>query len=267
MGEALHRRSFLAACCLSITTALTPRCARAETNARWPDERQAGPFLIHADFSLEEYAGMVRELGALQDDLARYLQTGPAREYVHLYLFRKKSTYNNYLKQYFPTAPSRRALFIKGRGPGMVFAYKNKELDVDLRHEATHALLHSSLPMVPLWLDEGLAEYFEAPPQSRAHDNPHLKSIRWSLRFNSPPSIDTLESFRDLSEMGRTEYRNAWAWVHFMLHGPSAGREELLRYLADIEAHAVPGSLSRRLRQRIPRLEKQFTAHFASWRK
>ncbi|GIT30210.1 MAG: hypothetical protein Ct9H300mP1_22560 [Planctomycetaceae bacterium] len=31
----------------------------------------------------------------------------------------------------------------------------------DLRHEFTHGVLHSSLKRVPLWLDEGLAEYFE----------------------------------------------------------------------------------------------------------
>ena len=52
---------------------------------------------------------------------------------------------------------------MKGRGPGKVFAYKSKALPVDVRHEGTHGLLHAALPMVPLWLDEGLAEYFEVP--------------------------------------------------------------------------------------------------------
>ena len=34
-------------------------------------------------------------------------------------------------------------------------------LEEDLRHEATHALLHVAVGDLPLWLDEGLAEYFE----------------------------------------------------------------------------------------------------------
>ena len=72
-----------------------------------------------------------------------------------------KATYQAYMKQYFPKVPYRRALFIKARGPGMVFACQGTDFEIDVRHESTHALLHAWLPSVPLWLDEGLAEYFE----------------------------------------------------------------------------------------------------------
>jgi hypothetical protein len=48
----------------------------------------------------------------------------------------------------------------------MVFAYRGEDFETDLRHECTHALLNAALPVVPLWLDEGLAEYFEVLPQS-----------------------------------------------------------------------------------------------------
>ena len=34
--------------------------------------------------------------------------------------------------------------------------------------------------------------------------------------------------------MDRSDYRAAWAWVHFMLHGPVEARDELVRFLADI---------------------------------
>ena len=40
-------------------------------------------------------------------------------------------------------------------------------LRTDLRHELTHALLHGVLKDVPLWLDEGLAGFFELPPDAR----------------------------------------------------------------------------------------------------
>ena len=45
----------------------------------------------------------------------------------------------------------------------MVYTYWGNRIQQDLRHELTHAILHSVLKDVPLWLDEGLAEYFEVP--------------------------------------------------------------------------------------------------------
>ena len=48
----------------------------------------------------------------------------------------------------------------------LVYTYWGDRIQQDLRHELTHALLHSVLKDVPLWLDEGLAEYFELPPAS-----------------------------------------------------------------------------------------------------
>jgi hypothetical protein len=65
--------------------------------------------------------------------------------------------------------------------------------------------------------------------------------------------------------MNRTKYRQAWAWVHFMLHGPADAHEELVRYLADIQSLTPPGELSRRLRTRLPDLERRFAQHFKNW--
>ena len=78
------------------------------------------------------------------------------------------------------------------------------------------------MPMVPLWLDEGLAEYFEVPAADREHGNPHAKYIKIGAHLGQVPLLEDLEQIRDLSEMTRSRYRAAWAWVHFMLHGPPA---------------------------------------------
>src|SRR6056297_815659 len=105
------------------------------------------------------------------------------------------------MQRYFPDVPSRQALFIKRRGPGMVFAYRGHEFEVDLRHETTHAVLHSLLPMVPLWLDEGLSEYFEVPAVQRASGHPHLRAIRNQVRWQRVANIRRLESCYELSAM------------------------------------------------------------------
>lgn len=244
------------------------RLAARETPSpqRWPDERQSGVFFCHSDHSLVPYQQTIDRLGVLQLDLQRVLEIEAPRERVHLFLFEHPETYAAYVRMYFPDAPSRRALYVKqGRGPGMVFAAMSKEIEVDLRHEGTHALLHSVLPMVPLWLDEGLAEYFEQPEANRRNSSPHLSKVRWNVRFRNFQSIESLESLERLEQMGLREYRNAWAWVHFMLHGPEPAREVLRAYLQDIQSHTAPGVLSERLKRRIPNLQQRFVAHFANW--
>jgi hypothetical protein len=240
--------------------------------SRWPDERSAGPFLCHADFSLANYTHLLQELDQLQRDLVRALGTQPPREPIHLFLFSRKSEYEKYLGQHFPNVPARRALYIKERGPGMVFAYRSGDFEVDVRHEGTHALLHADLTLVPLWLDEGLAEYFEARYDERTFEHPHLAEMKWQLskinlaaKLKSTPSLEKLEELHDLKQMGANEYRQSWAWVHFMLHGSPEAQEELTRFLADIRAQTPPGKLSERLRRRIPNLEQKFTEHLRQW--
>jgi len=131
-----------------------------------------------------------------------------------------------------------------------------------VRHECTHALLHAWLPSVPLWLDEGLAEYFEAPREQRAAENPHHATLKNMIRGGQMPQLVELEEITELADMGRDEYRDAWAWVHFALHGPPSARAELLRYLADLEAGGDPGRLSDRLRRKIPELDRRLAEHF-----
>ncbi|MGE0760457.1 MAG: hypothetical protein AB7F89_08305 [Pirellulaceae bacterium] len=246
---------------------LTVWTAVAGAQQLWPDERAAGAFRCHADFSLAGHTFLLDELARLQRDLVRTLGVTEAREPIHLILFERRSTYEQYLRLHFPDVPARRALYIKERGPGIVFAYRSDEFEVDVRHEGTHALLHADLPMVPLWLDEGLAEYFEAPSDERAFENPHLAKVRWSARLGlPPPRLDRLEQLQGLSQMGAAEYRHAWAWVHFMLHRSPASRDILVRFLADIRALTPPGLLSQRLRSAVPDMEDQFNEHFRHWK-
>lgn len=235
---------------------------RCWADGGWADTRVVGPFVCRADFSLAGVEGLLVDLGRLQDDLVRYLGVRPALEPIEVYLFGSQKTYRKYLKQHLPEVPYRRALYLKRGGPGIVLAYRSRQLAVDLRHECTHALLHASLPMVPLWLDEGLAEYFEVEPEERAFGNPHLTSVRWHARLGIPQKLEKLEGKGDLSQMNGAEYRTAWAWTHFMLHGSAETHDELVQFLRDIEASTPPGKMSERLRRRFPDLDRRFVTHF-----
>jgi hypothetical protein len=236
-------------------------------SAAWADQRTSGPFVCRADFPLTEYEGLFAELAQLQLDLSRMLAVAAAREPVEVFLFRNEQNYRRYLEMRLPQVPYRRALFVKGSGPGKIYAYQSKDLAVDVRHESTHGLLHSVLPMVPLWLDEGLAEYFEVPEEQRAFANPHLKWARLDARLNRMPPLVQIEAKHDVADMSGGDYRHAWAWTHFMLHGPPEAHEELIHFLADIRANNPPGKLSDRLERRLPGVEKRLAEHFKNWKR
>ena len=231
----------------------------------WVDHRAFGPFVCRADFSLRGHEKVFGDLADIQRDLYQRLGIPPGQEQIEIYLFRGRSAYNRYLQHWYPDVPSRRALFIKNNGPGKVLVYLSDELDTDLRHECTHALLHASLPMVPLWLDEGLAEYYEVPPAQRILQNPHRSATVWSYRLWQRQTMEELETKQQLVEMGRNEYRHAWAWVHFMLHGPPAARQELANFLTDIREGTPPGNLSSRITTAVPDPDRAIVAHFRTF--
>ena len=254
----------LVAAALCATTTVGP--ARARAAEAWLDAVRVEPFICRADFPLVSYGQLFEELQRLQSDLVQMLQVPAADRPIDLYLFRDRSSYRSYLARHLPDVPYRRALFVKTAGQGHVYAYRSRELGVDLRHEATHALLHAALPTVPLWLDEGLAEYFEVPRQQRVNANPHLIATQSHLQAGNFPRLEALEAIIDLTNMHRDQYRDAWAWVHFMMHGPPEAHDELVRYLRDLETGRRSGLLSRRLPQRVPDVKRRFAAHFRQWR-
>ncbi|HEX5471730.1 MAG TPA: hypothetical protein VFW73_07570, partial [Lacipirellulaceae bacterium] len=159
----------------------------------WIDSRQVGPFIIQAQFPLQPYEQLFAELPDLQRELVRTLGITPAKEPIYVYLFASDDEYRAYTHQHFPKVPYRTALFVLENGVPGVYTYRKADLDVDLRHECTHALLHASLPVVPLWLDEGIAKYFEVPANKRAFDHPYFDDLKWkwSLRLGMVRSIES----------------------------------------------------------------------------
>jgi hypothetical protein len=235
----------------------------------WVDARQVGVFTIQAAFPLGGYERLFQELPELQLELSRTLGIPPARNPIHIYLFADEQQYKQYTQRHFPKVPYRPALFIWESGAPGVYTYRKADLDVDLRHECTHALLHSVLPVVPLWLDEGLAKYFEVPAGERAFAHPYFNDLKWkwSLRLGMVRSIQSLEERESLAELDAADYRYSWAWVHFMLHGPEPARAELVNYLACYQQSVPAGKLSTRLDQAVPYPTEQMIRHFKRWRR
>jgi hypothetical protein len=243
------------------------QCAAISAEPAWIDARQVGPFTIYATFPLAEYDRLFLELPELQAEISRTLGLPPARTPILVYLFASTDEYRQFLQRQFPKIPFRTALFIADGGTPSVYTYRKPDLDIDLRHECTHAMLHSVLPVVPLWLDEGLAKYFEVPAERRATGHPYFDDLRWkwALRLGMIRTMDALEQRDDLTEMDAADYRSSWAWVHFMLHGPGPAHQALVNHLACYHARTPAGRLSVRLTQVMPNSTEQMMQHFKQW--
>jgi hypothetical protein len=200
-----------------------------------PYFRVCGYVVVQADFPLKEVELVLLEIENLQRDLNQYLGLPLPKEKVELCLFSSDAAYMKFLEKRFANAPrDRRALYIKKtNSAGTVLVQRTREFETDLRHEMTHAIVHATIPVVPIWLDEGLAKYFEVIAQDRFQGNPYMKQVRRNMRFGTfaVPSLYRLEKLRVVSEMGDAEYRDSWACVHFMFHHSVKTHQMLAGYL------------------------------------
>jgi hypothetical protein len=228
----------------------------------WADDRSFGPYAIHSEFPLHDVQDLMQDLADLQDDLEKTLKLQCQPQAIQIYLFSSKRTYDQYIRIRIPEGVNRRALYVPGTDAGRVYAFRNRELEIDVRHETTHALLHTALPYVPIWIDEGLAEYFEIPDGQRVKGHVHRTELRNAITWNHwRPNIEKLESKRKLMDMNGQDYRDSWGIVHFILNGPPEAREALSLYFEQIQSGAPPTPLSQLLRKRIANLDQAIVDH------
>ena len=255
------RRAWLASCVLGLCAPALELCGSEVSPGRWPYEVSTGPFRIHADFEVTSSSEFVAELNKLVTDVGNLLSTQPPASPMHMVLFNRGEDYRRYLDHYFPKLPERRALFIRQRGTAMLFAHRHPEMATDLRHESVHALLNDAQFSLPLWLDEGLAEYFEVAKPQRWSGHPHLAEIQKRIDAG-PPDLEALEHLDTVDTMTSEHYRDAWAWVHFLMHRRAITRQLLVDQI-DTRRRAKPVlPVSRIVELQVPKWREEITEHF-----
>jgi hypothetical protein len=230
--------------------------------SEWPVQVHSTPFHFHSDKPLDDIDAIIAEIKSLPNQLASTIHVKPNAELIHVVVMNSEEKFQRYIRHYFPTAPIRRALFIKDRGPGIVFTHRHAEMLIDLRHECTHALLQDQLPNLPLWMDEGIAEYFEVSNSQNYCNRTHLESIRWQTRLGYVPSITDLGRLDDVGHMAADDYRDSWAWIHFLMHHSEASKSALIEYLHDLQRGATAGVFAHRLQRAVPNWRDAFINHF-----
>lgn len=214
-------------------------------------ETRTGPFAVYTNTKIAADSTSLRALSSLENDLAAHLALrattdGPP---IEVYILKDRDAFGHFLRFYYPELPPRRAFFLAQGPKRMVYTFTNDRLDEDLRHEGTHALLHLTTGDLPLWLDEGLAEYFEGPDGRDGLNPEHIARLPDDLKAGWKPDLARLEKLANVREMTPRDYRESWAWVHLLLNGPPPGKAALLAYLADLrEEPQKANSLASRLR-------------------
>jgi hypothetical protein len=221
-------------------------------------------YYFFADFEIKPDLPLFHELSDLREQVVRELQLPTSNTVIQVYLFEDREKYDRFMKYRYPDLPNRRAFFVAqprtvGAGDDLlVYTFWGDRVRQDLRHELTHALLHCVLKDVPLWLDEGLAEYFELPPGTDGVNPQHLELIR---KGPFSPDLTRLEQMHQVAQMSPAEYREAWAWVHLMLRGSAEGKAALLAYLQQLRVTPSPGPLQPRLAAAIAPLNETLNTH------
>ena len=212
-----------------------------------------GHFVINSDVRLDQDNVLVKELEELHDQVYDTLQLPEQRDPVHVYLFSDEASYRFYMHTTWKDLPPRRAYFVGTARERAVYSFISPQVKEDLRHEFTHGLLHATLQSVPLWLDEGLAEYFEvdASTPGAAHAS-HLRELRMAESEKWNPNLYRLEMLTDFRDLTTRDYAESWAWVHFMLNDSEESAKVLLDYLTVLRSTKTPKRLMPVLEAAVP---------------
>ncbi len=258
-----HLLLFSIGCCI-LSTPLVGCRSVMRTAGPLPvkHEMERDQLVVHSDFLLPERHRLFDQLSAQRHTMGQKLGLTPTDEPIHVFLFDQDKAYYDFLAGQFPDFPARRALFVETDTQLAVYAHWGDHVAEDLRHEVAHGYLHATVPNLPLWLDEGLAEYFEVQRGQQGRNGPHVELLNRLLQSSSwQPDLARLEGLQSASAMTQQDYAESWAWVHFLLETSDERREMLSQYLADLRENGSAETLSIRLAKRLTRAELTWVEH------
>jgi len=252
----------------------THHTTESESETRWPYTFDTKGFHFYSLVPPKVLDSLLPSLVSLPEEIELATQLSLEKTEIHVLVFDTRRSLDEYLHRYYPGMRAANSMYIRGPNasntPGLVLTWFHSEWLVDARHEATHAILHSKQTDIPLWIDEGLAEYFEYPSEQsisnqslspRSHPV-HTKLIQTQLRFGQFANLQEQERWDPNKRLSNQQYRDAWGSVAFLLHHDDATKSEFQTYLKDLFDERASGHLSFRLRRSIPDWRMAYARYF-----
>lgn len=224
-------------------------------------ERTKGKsYLLYTDEGLakregDEFAGKVLDL--IEKAYSKVFPFKRDKKIINrVYIFSSTAAYKRFNLSLDPDddgegstgyfSPSTRILVIDADPKGEAaneYGFTADAIDT-LFHEGFHQFLHMFLHRVPMWFDEGLAEYF-GPSELASRTSLRVgvvnkdgggfvsryERIVGALRSNDPLPAVPLETFLtndeafngDGGDRVNVSYAQAWTFIHFLLHSKAMG--------------------------------------------
>ena len=106
-----------------------------------------------------------------------------------------------------------------------------------LYHEYTHALLHLNFTGLPLWLDEGIAEFYgnskldDKESRVGSIDETHLYILSQNklLPIETLLNVEHSSPYYNEANQASVFYAECWALVHYLMVDPDAQKRQLLK--------------------------------------
>jgi hypothetical protein len=254
----------LVTCGLLLTTSGCRATPKSTFTTERPNQHSFATehFVVFSDQEISADDPLIHELRTLRTSVLETLQLPEQRDSVKVYLFSDETSYRWYMQATWRDLPPRRAYFVGSTRDFCVYSFRSPHVEEDLRHEFTHGLLHACLQTVPLWLDEGLAEYFEVSPYSPGMVSPaNLAELTRAQAENWSPGLFRLELISDFRDLSQRDYAECWAWTHFLLNSSPEARTVLLTYIQSLKSNKVPARLLEPLEAAVPSYAGDLAAH------
>ncbi|MBX2851887.1 MAG: DUF1570 domain-containing protein [Phycisphaeraceae bacterium] len=204
-------------------------------------QRETVPFGRHMDALFDQYDKRFRGLGE------------KSIERMPLYLFNTEQQYNRFLQEHNIDATHSGGMFfvthkIEGLATWVDTRSRRKTFEV-LQHEGFHQFAwHAIGPSLPVWLNEGLAQYFEHAVLDEdgrmslgLTSRPRIERVKQAIKQNDTLAISTLMRvtnqqwtgvLRRSPDRANLLYAQSWSLAYFLIHGDN-GRHQpaLIDYL------------------------------------
>jgi tetratricopeptide (TPR) repeat protein len=222
--------------------ALAPCLARAEE--KW-HEASSGNFLLVTNASPERAESILltlekfrAALGQVLPDVRRWTSSR-----TRVYGFRDHDSLEPFLPRSAPAGSKVAGYFRKGVAENVIvldLTGGTPAFERVLFHEYVHLVLSLSERDLPLWLEEGLSEFYAG---TRLDENeaeigvsdPRHRALLSRLPLMPLPALLSVEAAGDSDALFHAQ---SWAFVHYLLVEARGGRESLARFVALHESGA-----------------------------
>jgi len=215
---------------------------------------RSGHYLIHTNLTRQEVLPYGQHMDAIYAQYERRFRGmgTPQIEPMALYLFRTEQQYNRFLAENDIDATHSGGMFfvthqVQGLATWVQRDTRRRTFEV-LQHEGFHQFAwHTIGPGLPVWLNEGLAQYFE---NGVLHDGgmtlglssgPTIQAVRSAIGSGDAMSMIAMmritndqwaQTLQRNPERASLMYAQAWSVVYFLINGQDGvHKPKLIEYL------------------------------------